>query len=226
MTTLLRVGPRFEYSLARSISGPRFEGSNADQLPRDQASVAELDDTVFVRMRNCSWRDHPACPAREALRYLRISHHNFDGSVGQGELIVAAAIATPTVTLFARLWRLGFPIASMRLVDDFAGSDDASMAANNSSAFNFRTVAGTDILSMHAVGMAIDINPVQNPWIRQPHPIAPPAGLGFSQRSDLRPGMIVRPGPVVAAFDELGWEWGGDWRHASDYHHIVWRGRA
>ncbi|MBP9087006.1 MAG: M15 family metallopeptidase [Kofleriaceae bacterium] len=198
----------------------------AGPLPAYQASIALLDNAVFERVRDCSWRDHHACPPRAALRYLRISHHTFEGAVAQGELIVAAAIATPTVALFARLWRLGFPIASMRLVDDFAGSDDASMAANNSSAFNFRTVAGTDLLSRHAEGLAIDINPVQNPWLRPPLAIVPAAGVEFSQRTHLRPGMLVRPGPVVAAFDELGWEWGGDWRHAFDYHHIVWRGRA
>jgi hypothetical protein len=109
----------------------------------------------------------------------------------------------------------------MALVDDHGGSDDASMAADNSSAFNFRVVAGTGTLSQHALGLAIDLNPVKNPW-RKPDRIVPPAGAAFADRRDIRPGMIVRPGPVVAAFDELGWEWGGDWRHAFDDHHVVW----
>jgi poly-gamma-glutamate synthesis protein (capsule biosynthesis protein) len=125
------------------------------------------------------------------------------------------------VALFRRLWELGFPIRQLRLVDDFGGSDDASMAADNSSAFNFRVVAGTDQLSQHALGRAIDLNPVENPW-RRPDRILPPAGRAFADRTQIRPGMIVRPGPVVAALDELGWEWGGDWRHAFDDHHVVW----
>ncbi len=108
----------------------------------------------------------------------------------------------------------------MRLVDDFAASDDASMAADNSSAFNFRVVAGTELLSQHALGRAIDINPVENPW-RRPDRLVPIEGAAFADRTHVRPGMIVRPGPVVAALDELGWEWGGDWRHASDDHHVV-----
>lgn len=187
-----------------------------------------IDDATFARMRGCSWREVPACPARDALRYLRVTHHTFEHASALGELVVAATIAQPTLTLFARLWQLGLPIAQMRLVDDFAGSDDASMAANNCSAFNFRTVAGTAALSLHALGLAIDINPVQNPWIvpSAGGRLVPPAGEAFRDRSVAALGMFVRPGPVVAAFDELGWEWGGDWRHAYDYHHIVWRGKT
>jgi hypothetical protein len=109
----------------------------------------------------------------------------------------------------------------MRLVDEFDASDDVSMSADNSSAFNFRVVAGTNQLSQHAHGLAIDLNPVENPW-RLPDRLLPREGEAFADRTRVRPGMIVRPGPVVAALDELGWEWGGDWRHAKDDHHVVW----
>ncbi len=173
-------------------------------------------------MRRVSHRDDDArCPDFAQLAYLTVDHVAMDGGVARGELVVAAAIAPHAVTLFRRLYTLGFPIRSLRLVDDFAASDDASMAADNSSAFNFRVVAGTTVLSAHALGRAIDLNPVENPW-RKPDRIEPPAGAAFADRRDIRPGMIVRPGPVVAAFDELGWEWGGDWRHAFDDHHVAW----
>ena len=172
-------------------------------------------------MTNKSWRDDPRCPRFDDLAYLDIAHVTFDGHVARGELVVAAALAPRAVEVFRRLYQLGFPIRQLRLVDDYDASDDASMAADNSSAFNFRVIAGTDLLSQHALGRAIDINPVENPW-RRPGRIDPPAGEAFANRSDVRPGMIVRPGPVVAVFDELGWEWGGDWIHASDDHHIVW----
>ncbi|HEU4731689.1 MAG TPA: M15 family metallopeptidase [Kofleriaceae bacterium] len=176
---------------------------------------------VRARMDGCSWHGgDPRCPRWDDLAYIELDHVGFDG-VARGELVVAAAIAARAVALFRRLWQLGFPIRQLRLVDDFAASDDASMAADNSSGFNFRVVAGTDLLSQHALGLAIDINPVENPW-RRPDRILPEAGAAFADRADLRPGMIVRPGPVTAALDELGWEWGGDWIHAFDDHHVVW----
>ena len=185
------------------------------------AEIRQLSAEVRARVTGKSWRDEPRCPQFETLAYVSLAHLTMDGAVVMGELVVAAALAARTVELFRRLYALGFPIRQMKLVDDFDASDDASMAADNSSAFNFRVVAGTEILSQHARGLAIDINPVENPW-RKPDRILPPAGEAFADRANVRPGMIVRPGPIVATFDELGWEWGGDWRHASDDHHIMW----
>jgi hypothetical protein len=185
------------------------------------ATIAPVDNALRARIDTRSWRDDARCPRFDDLRYLTVEHVTFAGTVSGGELIVAAVIAARTVELFRRLHAIGFPIRAMRLVDDFGGSDDASMAADNSSAFNFRTVAGTDVLSQHARGLAIDINPVENPW-RRPDGFVPAEGAAFVDRTNVRPGMIVRPGPVVAAFDELGWEWGGDWRHAKDDHHVMW----
>ncbi len=169
-----------------------------------------------------SWREGDArCPRWDELAHLSVDHVTFDGGHTRGELVVAAALAGRTIELFRRLWQLGFPLRQLQLVDVFEASDDASMDADNSSAFNFRVIAGTQLLSHHALGLAIDLNPIENPW-RKPDRIVPDAGKAFADRSDIRPGMIVRPGPVVAVFDELGWEWGGDWMHASDDHHIMW----
>jgi poly-gamma-glutamate synthesis protein (capsule biosynthesis protein) len=188
------------------------------------AEVLAIPPAVRARMEGRSWRgDDPRCPRWDDLAYVLLDHVTFDG-VDRGELVVAAAIAPRAVELFRRLWQLGFPIRQIHLVDDFDASDDRSMSADNSSAFNFRLIAGTDLLSQHALGRAIDINPVENPW-RKPERIVPDEGRAFADRSDVRPGMIVRPGPVVALLDELGWEWGGDWRHAFDDHHIVWSRR-
>jgi len=189
---------------------------------RFMAEASTIPAPVRARMEGISWRGaDPRCPRWEALAYVVVDHVTFDGGTARGELVVAAALASRAIELFRRLWQLGFPIRQLRLVDDYGGSDDESMAADNSSAFNFRVVAGTDSLSQHALGRAIDINPVENPW-RKPERIVPAAGAAFADRHTIRPGMFVRPGPVVAAFDELGWEWGGDWRHASDDHHLVW----
>lgn len=189
---------------------------------RWSGTARAIPDDVFDRMRGVSWRDDPRCPPRAELAYLELDHRTLDGGAARGEMVVAARIADAALALFHALWDAGFPIARMQLVDDFGADDDRSMAADNASAFNFRVVAGTDQLSQHAFGLAIDVNPVENPWVR-PDRFVPPAGEPYLDRADLRTGMIVRPGPVVRIFDDLGWEWGGDWRHASDYHHIVWR---
>lgn len=178
---------------------------------------------VADRMRGRSWRpDDPRCPALAELAYVEVDHRTLDGGAARGELVVAARIAGAALALLRRLWAIGFPVAAMRLIDDHGADDDRSMSANNASAFCFRTVAGTRDISQHAFGLAIDLNPVQNPWVR-PDRFVPPEGAPYLDRADLRPGMIVRPGPVTRVLDELGWEWGGDWRHARDYHHIVWR---
>jgi poly-gamma-glutamate synthesis protein (capsule biosynthesis protein) len=193
--------------------------------PPSRAFTAEIHavpDEVRARITGTSWRpDDPRCPALDALAYLTLDHLTFDGGTARGELLVARPLASRALDLFRRLYQLGFPIQQMKLVDDFDASDDASMSADNASAFNFRVVAGTQLLSQHALGRAIDINPVENPW-RRPDRILPPEGEAYADRTNIRPGMIVRPGPIVAVFDELGWEWGGDWRHAWDDHHIVW----
>ena len=187
--------------------------------------VGPLPPAMLARMHDRSW--HPAdprCPRADQLALVEVAHRTFDGGVAPGELVVASAIATPALELFTRLFAIGLPLRSLRPIDDFDGRDDASMAADNSSGFNFRTIAGTDVLSQHALGLAIDLNPIENPWLGA-HGLAPAAGAAYLDRADVRPGMIVRPGPVAAIFDELGWEWGGDWRHARDYHHIVWARR-
>jgi len=189
------------------------------------AEITAMPAAVRARMDGCSWHgDDPRCPRWDDLAYLRLDHVSFGGTA-TGELVVAAALAPRAVALFRRLWQLGFPIRQLRLVDDFGASDDASMAADNSSAFNFRVIDGTDQLSQHALGRAIDLNPVENPW-RRPDRILPAAGQAFADRRVIRPGMFVRPGPVVAAPHKLGWAWGGDWRHAFDDHHLLVWSRA
>jgi hypothetical protein len=185
-------------------------------------TAGPIPDPVFARMEGRSWRDDPRCPPRDALAYLEVDHRTLDGGAARGEMVVARRIAGDTLALFRRLWAIGFPVARMTLIDELDADDGRSMSADNASGFNFRVVSGTSELSQHAFGLAIDINPVENPWVR-PERFVPDNGAPYLDRADLRAGMIVRPGPVVRVLDELGWEWGGDWKHARDYHHIVWR---
>jgi len=182
------------------------------------AQILPISAEVSAEMVGRSWRDDPRCPRLHELALLRLDHHGLDGAVHRGELIVAAAVADEVVAAFARLFAAGFPIARMSRIDLFDADDGRSMAANNCSAFCFR-VAPSGKLSQHSFGTAIDINPVQNPMIIGER-IYPDDGAAFLDRADVRPGMIVRPGPVVDAFAAIGWGWGGDWTRLKDFHHF------
>ena len=107
----------------------------------------------------------------------------------------------------------------MQLVDDFGGDDAASMAANNTSAFNCRRVAGSSSWSQHSYGRAIDINPVQNPYVSG-STVSPPAGGAYLDRGHIRPGMIVADDAAVRSFAAVGWSWGGAWARTKDYQHF------
>jgi hypothetical protein len=185
-----------------------------------ESGYFEIPSAIRDAMRGSSWRDVPSCPRFEALRFLRLRYRGFDGASHVGELIVAAELAEEVIDIFEHIFAADFPIESMRRIEELGADDDVSMAANNCSAFNFRVVDGTNTLSLHALGRAIDINPVQNPWLRvRGARVDPPAGRSYLDRTDLRPGMIVRPGPVVEAFERAGWSWGGDLAQP-DYHHF------
>jgi hypothetical protein len=127
--------------------------------------------------------------------------------------------------VFGRLYDAGLPIARMRLVDDYDADDDASMAANNTSGFNCRRVAGQRSWSDHAFGAAIDVNPVQNPYVR-PGSVDPPVGRRFAgidrgRSSPAALGVIRQDDLLVREFARIGWEWGGDWVSSKDFQHVA-----
>lgn len=170
-----------------------------------------------------SWRSGCPVPPQD-LRLLRLSHRGVDGAVRTGELVVAADVLVPVLRAFERLYAARFPVERMVRLDGYGGSDDASMDANNSSAFNCRRVAGGASWSEHAYGRAIDLNPVQNPYVSG-STVAPRAGRAYLDRADVRPGMVVADDVVVRAFAAQGWGWGGTWSSAKDYQHFSRSGR-
>jgi hypothetical protein len=123
-----------------------------------------------------------------------------------------------------RSYEAGFRIQRMRLIDRYGGNDDRSMADNNSSGFNCRTIAGSARLSEHAHGRAVDLNPIQNPYVSG-GTVAPAAGREYLDRSNVRRGMLVSGDPTVTAFEDRGWGWGGDWSSSKDYQHLSSTGR-
>lgn len=169
-----------------------------------------------------SWRAGCPVPLSD-LRYLTLTYRGFDGTDHTGELVVAASVTDAVVATFRQLYADGYPIASMRLVDDFGGDDDASMAANNTSAFNCRPVTGGGGFSEHSYGTAIDVNPVQNPYVSGSS-VLPPAGQAYADRPQ-SPGVIHDGDAVVTAFATHGFTWGGDWHSPIDYQHFSLSGR-
>jgi D-alanyl-D-alanine carboxypeptidase len=186
--------------------------------------MERLDVGTRARMTGVSW--HRGCPVGLAdLRLLTVDHWGFDGQAHRGRLVVHRDEARGILGVMRKLYRLRFPIRRMRLVDAYGADDRRSMAADNTSAFNCRTVAGTSRWSEHAYGRAIDVNPVENPYVTDSGYVSPPAGGSFVDRSRRTKGLIHRNGPVVAAFAVAGWEWGGNWPWPKDYQHFSATGR-
>jgi D-alanyl-D-alanine carboxypeptidase len=206
---------------AQAAAQPRSTGPRAAKgPPAFHGHAGRLDAATGRRMSGVSW--HRGCPVGLAeLRLLSVSHWGFDGRVHRGRLVVNRDAATAMLAAMRSLYRLGFPIRQMRLVDAYGADDHRSMAADNTSAFNCRFVAGSPgVWSEHAYGRAIDVNPVENPYVTASGYASPPAGAPFAQRSRDAPGLIHRGGPVVEAFAAAGWEWGGSWPWPRDYQHF------
>ena len=162
------------------------------------------------------------CPVPPSqLRTVRLSYWGFDGRPHLGRLVVNRGVTGDVVTVFRRLYAARFPIRRMAPIAAYRGSDDASMAADNTSAFNCRRAVGprTGSWSAHAYGAAIDVNPVENPYVLGGR-VLPPAGRRYLDRRTPRAGMAVAGGAVVRAFASVGWQWGGRWSSSPDYQHF------
>jgi hypothetical protein len=170
-----------------------------------------------------SWE--PGCPVEpDELRLVILTHWTFTGEVRSGELVIHHTLVDDVSVVFRSLYEARFPIERMELVQVYGSDDDVSMAANNTSGFNCRHVAGTTVWSEHAFGRAIDVNPVQNPYVHSSGAVAPPAGAAYLDRGDIRPGMITMGDAVERAFASVGWAWGGSWSEP-DYQHFSATGR-
>lgn len=160
------------------------------------------------------------------LRYVRVRHYDFDGEIQSGELIVNKKIAGKIVQIFYELYKIKYPIERMKLVDEYGANDRKSMRANNTSAFNYRTVAGTKTLSRHALGLAIDINPRINPYINSRGILTPANGKKYRCRNVKKCKgkyaryMIQPNSKITLIFKKYGFTWGGDWKYSKDYQHF------
>jgi poly-gamma-glutamate synthesis protein (capsule biosynthesis protein) len=192
--------------------------------PAYGSRISPIGPATRELMTGRSWR--PGCPVGFGdLRLVRMTYWGFDREAHIGRMVVHRWYADDVVRVFRRLYEERFPIRRMRLVDHYGADDMRSMRANNTSAFNCRWRAGLCCRwSQHAFGRALDLNPVQNPFVWSGG-VSPPAGAAYLDRSDRRRGMVRRHDRVWWAFHAVGWEWGGDWTGEKDYQHFSVNGR-
>jgi hypothetical protein len=183
-----------------------------------RSDVSVLTPAARAGMTGVSW--HPGCPVGlDQLRALSASYWGFDHTAHQGMLIVNTAAAADLSKAFASLFDARFPIRQMRPIDDFGGVDETSMLADNTSAFNCAKVPGTSVWSQHSYGMAVDVDPFENPEVRD-GAIDPPAAAAWADRTRSDPAMIAHGDAAWRAFAAIGWIWGGDWHSLKDYQHF------
>jgi hypothetical protein len=192
--------------------------------PPFHATVAPIGPELRAGMTGRSWR--PGCPVGFSdLRLVTAPHWGFDGRVHSGRLVVRRTVAQPIVRVLERLYARRFPIRRMRLIDAYGASDFRSIEADNTSAFNCRRVEGTSRWSMHAYGLAIDVNPIENPYVTADGRVAHAASRPYIDRTPVRPGMAYPGGTLVESFESIGWGWGGTWSGGRDYQHFSANGR-
>jgi D-alanyl-D-alanine carboxypeptidase len=191
-----------------------------DDLPpppdgRFHATIQAVPASVLARS---SWTSD--CPVSVAdLRYVTVGFRGFDGRAHTGELLVNARVANDIVTVFDSLFAAGFPIERMRVASAAELTAPPTGDGNITGAFACRPVRGKTAWSQHAYGLAVDIDPFQNPY-HNGQVVLPELATAYLDRTDLRPGMILPDGPVVRAFAAIGWQWGGNYRSLKDYMHF------
>jgi poly-gamma-glutamate capsule biosynthesis protein CapA/YwtB (metallophosphatase superfamily) len=198
-------------------------GGGAIRIPAYTATIESVPSAVQQRMTGSS-HDPARCPVELTdLRLLTMRYVGFDGRAHTGQMVVHHRHARGLVGVFRELYEARFPIRRMQLIDAYGGDDNRSMAADNSSAYNCRTVADTSTFSDHAYGAAVDINPVENPYVTA-NGVLPAAGRRFvdvdrSRDAETARGVIVADDVAVRAFARIGWKWGGVWNEP-DYQHF------
>ena len=207
--------------------GRPTDAPSPSSAPAFVGSARPIDRALRERLVGRNW--HPGCPVpiRE-LRLVEVSYRNLRGDVRTGPLVLHEDVAVDVRWVFRRLFRAGFPIHRIGLPPRYRAPrpEDRSNTRNLSSSFNCRPATGSPgSLSHHSYGWAIDINPLQNPYVRSDGTVLRRAVKPFVDRTRRHPGMIRPDDVVVRSFARIGWEWGGDWQTLKDYMHFSLTGR-
>lgn len=192
---------------------------NADYI-ESRFCIYEINDEIYARIKDKSYPSN-AVTSLKSLRYIKVLHIGFDGQTHEGELIVNASIANDILEIFKALYEAKYEIEKIKLVDEYNASDELSMEDNNTSAFNNRNVGNTSKVSKHAYGLAIDINPKQNPYVHANGTCEPASSRIYCDRTNTNlKHMINKDDLCYKLFISLGFRWGGNFIGDKDYQHF------
>lgn len=215
-------------NLRRYITGVSYPAAKSTDVSSYSVSDEEInvskDSTTSSMESPLNLSETNSAVTYDDLRYVHIKHYDFDGNLAEGELICNESIAQDLVEIFYELYRNEYQLERVLLIDEYDGDDTASMADNNTSCFNYRVVEGSTSLSKHALGVAIDINPLYNPYITYEkdgsEKISPAASVNYADRSSSFPYKIDENDLCYKLFTEHGFTWGGHWNSCKDYQHF------
>lgn len=210
-------------ALAKLASGTIIDVSkNKKDIVKAAFYYEKISKDIKLRMKDKSYKKDCTVPY-EDLRYVRVLYYGFDKKTHIGELVVNKQIAKDVTAIFKELYLAKYPIEKMVLIDDYNANDEASMADNNTTAFNFRTMTGSKNLSKHALGLAIDINPLYNPYVKTSGTktiVSPENGYKYKNRKLNNTYYIKKDDICYHAFIKRGFTWGGAWKSIKDYQHF------
>ncbi len=192
--------------------------------PSPQGFRSEIKKVTAGDLRY-SWKK--GCPvAPSGLRMIEMTYWGMDRRPhAGGRLVVNAREAADLVKVFRKLYDQRYPIRRMEPVDAYKGSDFQSIEADNTSAFNCRNATGSSSWSQHAYGLAVDLNPCENPYVSASGRIEHPDCVKYGNRKNRDPGVVHAGDKVVKAFASIGWGWGGSWNGTKDFQHFSASGR-
>ncbi len=195
---------------------------NIDNKYYSDFYVSDIPSSVWKNMQGKSYTE--GCPVeKNELRYVHVLYVDFAGRTSDGELIVNKLIADDVLDIFRQLYEAEYPIEKIALIDEYDGDDELSMSDNNTSAFNFRMIAGTDTVSKHGMGLAVDVNPFYNPQVKETGngiKVSPEDAISYADRDVDFLYKIDHDDLCYRLFTEHGFAWGGDWETNKDYQHF------
>jgi len=193
--------------------------TQALENPSYQYTIKPIPPAQQLLMEKYSW--HPGCPVSlNDLRLIELNYYGFDDKIHRGELISNVSVTMDLARIFQQLFDQHFPINKIMPVDAYQGNDERAMQDDDTYAFDCRALTGyKTIFSQHSYGTAIDINPLQNPYVYHNVVLPPTAKNNVSRAQNIK-GMITKNSFVYQVFHHAGWQWGGDWSSLKDYQHF------